>query len=60
VIGPRALLSLRPAEFVLVASVPRRRVVTQSRLVPARLPRRKDLPRGKELPEHREPRGGRA
>jgi hypothetical protein len=58
VIGPRALLSLRPAEFVLVALVPRRRVVAQSRLVPARLPRRKELSRGKELPHHREPPGG--
>lgn len=66
VIGPRALLSLRPAEFVLVASVPRRRVVAESRLVPARLPRRTDRPRradrprGMESPRYREPHGGRA
>jgi hypothetical protein len=60
VIGPRALISLRPAEFVLMASVPRRRVVAQSRLVPARLPRRSERPRGKERPGHGEPRGGRA
>ncbi len=65
VIDPRALLSLRPAEFVLVASVPRWRVDAQSRLVPARLPWRKELwrkdqSRGKEWPRHREPRGGRA
>jgi hypothetical protein len=39
VIEPPALLSLRPAEFVLVASVPRRRLVARARLVPARLPR---------------------
>ena len=39
VIEPRALLTLRPGEFVLVASVPRRRLVAQGRLVPARLPR---------------------
>jgi hypothetical protein len=39
VIEPMALLSLRPAEFVLVASVPRRRVVARGRLVTARLPR---------------------
>ena len=60
VIDPRALLSLRPAEFALVASVPRRRVVAQSRLVPARLPWRKDRPRASDLPQRREPRGGRA
>ncbi len=65
VIGSRALLSLRPAEFVLVALVPRRRVVALSRVVPARLPRRKELSRkdqsrGKEWPRHREPQGGRA
>jgi hypothetical protein len=60
VIDPRALLSLRPAEFVLVASVPRWRVVAQSRLVPARLPCRKELPRAKEPPQRWEPRGGRA
>ena len=42
VIEPRTLLSLRPAEFVVVASVMRRRVVAQSRLVPARLPRYAD------------------
>jgi hypothetical protein len=60
VLDPRALLSLRPAEFVLVASVPRRRAVAQSRLVPARLPRRKERPRGRELPQRWEPRGGRA
>jgi hypothetical protein len=66
VIRPRALLSLRPAEFVLVASVPRRRVIAQSRLVPARLPRHteqsrvKELPRDGEPPRHGEPRGGRA
>lgn len=58
VIGPRSLLALRPSEFVLVASVPRRRVVARSRLVPARLPRRKELPRGKESPQCWEPRGG--
>jgi hypothetical protein len=39
VIEPRALLTLRPGEFVLVASAPRRRVVAPGRLVPARLPR---------------------
>jgi hypothetical protein len=39
VIEPRSLLTLRPGEFVLVASVPRRRVVARGRLVPARLPR---------------------
>ncbi len=39
VIEPRTLLSLRPAEFALAASVPRRRVVACARLVPARLPR---------------------
>jgi len=60
VIDPRALLSLRPAEFALVASVPRRRVVAQSRLVPARLPWRKERPRANDLPQRREPRGGRA
>ena len=65
-IAPQALLSLRPAEFVLVASVPRRRVIAQSRLVPARLPRGKErppgeeAPRGKKPPRHGEPRGGRA
>jgi hypothetical protein len=36
---PRTLLSLRPGEFVLVASVPRRRLVARGRVVPARLPR---------------------
>ena len=39
VIEPRALLSLRPDEFVLVGPAPRRRVVARVRLVPARLPR---------------------
>jgi hypothetical protein len=42
VIETPALLSLRPAEFVLVASVPRRRVAATCRLVPARLPRYQD------------------
>jgi hypothetical protein len=60
VIGPQALLSLRRTEFVLVASVPRRRVVAQSRLVPARLPRGKKPPPGEGPPRHGEPRGGRA
>lgn len=44
VIDARALLALRPAEFVLVASAPRPRVVAQCRLVPARLPRHKEMP----------------
>jgi len=39
VIEARALLSLRPAEFVLVTPSPRRRAATLCRLVPARLPR---------------------
>jgi hypothetical protein len=39
VVEAHALLALRPAEFVLVASTPRRRVIAQCRLVPARLPR---------------------
>jgi hypothetical protein len=51
VIEPRALLSLRPAEFVLVASVPRRRMVTQGRLVSARLPRYADQRRPRYVDE---------
>lgn len=39
VIEARALLALRPGEFVLVATAPRRRVIAPGRLVPARLPR---------------------
>jgi hypothetical protein len=48
VVEARALLALRPGEFVLMASVPRRRVIAQGRLVPARLPRREDTRREDE------------
>jgi hypothetical protein len=59
-IEARALLALRPAEFVLVASAPRRRVIADGRLVPARLPWREEARRREEPRRHRVPPGRRA
>jgi hypothetical protein len=39
VVPPRSLLALGQAEFVLAVSWPRQRLITQGRMVPARLPR---------------------
>jgi hypothetical protein len=39
VVSPRTLLALGQGEFVLAVSWPRKRLITQGRMVPARLPR---------------------